>query len=461
MPIPFSTTFGTLPVVAYTLDRLSRDPIHFIILQEEMEKTGVELVLVTETLDSSDLGKLITYIKGYAAKLEAEKIRERTMRGARTKALAGKFPSGHRARLFGYSYQPDIGKRVENEEQAQVVEQIFNCFVNDGMGLESIALKLSALGIPTPSGKDLWQTRSVWEVLRNRAYIGETYAFTQTYIEPNKRRKQNPIHKKTHKVIRPKEEWIEIPDVTPAIVDRRTFESAQARLKLNRERASRNRKHDYLLSGHIRCQRCGRNYHGFSRTANSGSKKQTFLYYRCPGNRQSVTSIKCGNHHLNAKKIESIIWEEVESVLQNPELIIAYLQTDSNDSDLWEDEFTQIDRRLTEIDRDQQQLLQLALRGFPEDTIVKENGKMNEYRNQLLARKNELTEKIAHIKQSEIDTTNMEKFCQIARENLKEFTFANKRLALDMLQVEVVVDGDEISLSGAIPIGEVVSARHY
>ena len=70
-------------VIAYTLDRLSRDPVHFIILQEELEKAGVGLILVTETIDSSDLGKLVTYIKGYAAKLEAQKIRERTTRGIR------------------------------------------------------------------------------------------------------------------------------------------------------------------------------------------------------------------------------------------------------------------------------------------------------------------------------------------------------------------------------------------
>ena len=64
-------------VIAYTLDRLSRDPVHFIILQEELERADVSLIMVTEDIDSSDLGRLITYIKGFAAKLEAEKIKER------------------------------------------------------------------------------------------------------------------------------------------------------------------------------------------------------------------------------------------------------------------------------------------------------------------------------------------------------------------------------------------------
>ncbi len=68
-------------VIAHAFDRISRDPVHLIILQEEMEKAGVKLILVTEDVDNSDMGRLITHVKGYAAKVEVEKTRERTMRG--------------------------------------------------------------------------------------------------------------------------------------------------------------------------------------------------------------------------------------------------------------------------------------------------------------------------------------------------------------------------------------------
>jgi len=39
------------------------------------------LEAVTKDLDNTELGKLISYIRGFASKLEAEKIKERTMRG--------------------------------------------------------------------------------------------------------------------------------------------------------------------------------------------------------------------------------------------------------------------------------------------------------------------------------------------------------------------------------------------
>ena len=51
-------------VIAYTYDRLSRDPVDFIIIQDEIEKAGLELFLINDTLDNTDEGKLILHVKG-------------------------------------------------------------------------------------------------------------------------------------------------------------------------------------------------------------------------------------------------------------------------------------------------------------------------------------------------------------------------------------------------------------
>jgi site-specific DNA recombinase len=164
-------------VIAYTLDRLSRDPVHFIILQQELERAGVDLILVTETIDSSDLGKLITYIKGYAAKLEAEKIRERTMRGARTRASQGKIPIGGTGKLYGYSYIIGKGEhegiRYVNEDQAKWVREMYHWLVDDGLTVNAITYRLRALGIPTPGKSPFWRSGRVHEILTNPAYTGK------------------------------------------------------------------------------------------------------------------------------------------------------------------------------------------------------------------------------------------------------------------------------------------------
>ena len=49
-------------IVCYSLDRLSRDPGHGVIITQELEKHSVKLETVTEDVDNTELGKLISYI---------------------------------------------------------------------------------------------------------------------------------------------------------------------------------------------------------------------------------------------------------------------------------------------------------------------------------------------------------------------------------------------------------------
>ena len=112
-------------VVVYCLDRISRDPTHGVILTQELEKYNVTLEAVTETVESTDLGKLITYIRGFASKLEAEKIRERTMRGKIARLKEGKLPHGTGIGIYGYEWNKSTGRRTVIDYEAKVVQKIF------------------------------------------------------------------------------------------------------------------------------------------------------------------------------------------------------------------------------------------------------------------------------------------------------------------------------------------------
>jgi len=173
---------GTIDiVVCYCLDRLSRDPVHGVILLEEFEKHHVVLEAVTETIDSSEVGKLINYIRGFASKLEASKIRERTMRGRRARAKEGRIPGGGSARLYGYDYvsasQKNGGRRVRNEPEAIWVRRMYEWLTDEGLSTNGILYRLRAHNAPTKSGKP-WNRRSVQAILRNPAYTGKTLLFT-------------------------------------------------------------------------------------------------------------------------------------------------------------------------------------------------------------------------------------------------------------------------------------------
>jgi len=73
----------------YAIDRLARDPVHLGVILSEADHAGVEVRFVSEPLDDSPEGQLIRFIRGYAAKVEHEKIKDRARRGQRARAASG------------------------------------------------------------------------------------------------------------------------------------------------------------------------------------------------------------------------------------------------------------------------------------------------------------------------------------------------------------------------------------
>ncbi|MFC1945043.1 recombinase family protein, partial [Chloroflexota bacterium] len=408
-------------IVVYCLDRLSRDPTHGVILTQELEKHGVNLEAVTENVDSSELGKLITYIRGFASKLEAEKIRERTMRGKRASALEGKIPHGGFARLYGYDYDRTLKKRIVNETEAYWVKQAYGWLVNEQLSTNAVTYRLRELNAPTKEGKP-WQRSSVMAILKNLAYTGKTYAFT---------------------VGKPQSEWIEIPDVTPPIITEEMFEAAQTQLRLNRKDAERNVKQQYFLRGHLYCRHCGKAY--------CGHIDRTIRYYRCPGKLRITSPVsRCCNDNWRADKIEALVWEQIERVLDNPELIIYEIQKQSVDADrsgVLETELKHINRQLKVLDHEQEQLLQWALKGFPEETVIAENKKINGKRDALKLRKRELESQLEACLEAANNLPKLHHLVELIREQLKNLDFDTRRRVLDSLGIKVWLDGQHVEVT--------------
>jgi site-specific DNA recombinase len=292
--------------------------------------------------------------------------------------------------------------------------------------------------------------------------MGKTYCYYQVHKETAKHYKPTRKSRKSGIEIKPYSEGVLIEGATPAIITETLFNQAQAILKKNRERSSRNGKVKYLLRGHIYCARCNRKYWGYSRWANGKPDKSNQRYYYCMGRRSIVTPIKCDNRGYQADYLEGIVWEQVEKLLSNPEFVLSELErmkNEPNQKDFLENELTEVLRRLQELDKEQERLLQWALKGFPEETVINENEKINRTRADLKERKAELEKKIEDAKENEVDLEGVERFCELARENLMNFTYEDRRLALEALQIRVAINGDSISVHGAIPVvtGDIVS----
>lgn len=62
-----------------------------------------------------------------------------------------------------------------------------------------------------------------------------------------------------------------------------------------------------------------------------------------------------------------------------------------------------------------------------------------------------LERRIEEAKQLELNEAGIRHFCELARQNIEDFTFDEKRLALERLQIKVWIDGAFASIEGLIP----------
>lgn len=399
-------------VVCYSLDRLTRDPGHGVIITQELEKHRVALESVTEDIDNTELGKLISYIRGFAAKLEADKIRERTLRGKRAAKEAGRIFTGSGLGVYGYDYLKRIkgerqASRVTNETEAIWVRRIFSWLVNDSLSSSAIVYRLRSLGAPTKSGK-VWGKSSVQRILKNPAYAGRGNA-------------------------------------TPAIIEGQLFDDAQKQLMVNFAKSPRNIKHEYLLRGHMRCRQCGRAY--------TGEPHRGKTYYRCSGRRRINITEQCRNRMWQASELEAIVWKELSVYLGKRDLIETELEKQRQDAGqlkVFEDELQRVERQLQAADREQHQLLQWALKGFPESQVEAENRRLNKAKETLKAQKTELETQLKASQDAVINIPKLEGFIRDIQDKLPTLDFEGKRLALDMLGITVWLDGENVEVTGII-----------
>ena len=97
-------------VVVYATDRLARNQSDIGVLVDDIYTHHATLDCVTEPFENTAVGKFILGARTFAAEVEREKIKERTMRGKRTRVESGKV-HGHGSELYGFRRDKVAGVR--------------------------------------------------------------------------------------------------------------------------------------------------------------------------------------------------------------------------------------------------------------------------------------------------------------------------------------------------------------
>src|SRR3954471_14230931 len=310
-------------------DRLSRKYAYQVLLLEELDRCGVEVVSLRNPPGRGPEENLLLQVQGMIAEYERAKIMERCRRGKQHAARRGSVNVLSGA-PYGYRY---IGKHEGGgearyqvlAEEARVVRSIFEWVGQERCSIGEVCRRLRRDGVPTRTGKPAWGRSVVWATLKNPAYKG-TAGFGKTHAGPPKPQQLRPQRGRPDYPRRPasrvdtsSEDQISIS--VPGLVSEELFGAVRAQLEENRQRRrDRPGRGRYLLQGLVVCKRCGYGCYGKTVNRTSSRGKVAHAYYRCTGSDgyRFGGQRLCWNKQVRTDLLDGAVWEDVRHLLSEP-----------------------------------------------------------------------------------------------------------------------------------------------
>jgi site-specific DNA recombinase len=292
-------------LLIYRVDRLSRKVRQLAQLTEELDALDVVLKSATEPFDTGAVaGRMMLQMLAVFAEFEHATIVDRISAGIERRAKEGRWFGGRPP--FGYTFSSEERVLVPDPVKAPVVRQVFDLYASKRLGTRTIAQQLRAEGAPAPSAG--WGHPAVHWIVNNPTYVGKI-------------RWRDKIFDGIHE----------------PLVDDFTFTKAQAIMRERGEHAKRRgNASDFILSGLLRCGKCGKSYIGMSANGNGGR----YHYYACSG-RQKYGPKACDGERLPREKVEHAVIHQLASLYRDEHVISDVLARAKADVEKRRPEFEQ------------------------------------------------------------------------------------------------------------------------
>lgn len=430
-------------VVCLDPDRLSRKLMHQLLITEEFDRKGIQLVFVNGEYARTPEGQLFYSMRGAIAEFEKAKINERMSRGRREKARQGRVLRDFQ--VYGYNYDKETEQMIINEEEAAVVRLIFDLFTKPGtvQGMNGIAHYLTKEGIPTKRGKGVWHRQVVRQILMNQAYIGEFYQNrwnTEGMLGNKHKSKEERVPMKE----RPREEWILIP--CPPIIEREQFEYAQKLLQDSRRRWAKKSRHEYLLSGLLRCAHCGNTMTG--RRAKNWNKYE--FEYTDRKNTAGAQNPGCGRR-VKTADLDSEVWETIRSWLENPDEVAAAAEAENEREEVpfEQMEIARLEKEIEKAKAGRKRILSLFAAGMDigEEEVRETMRTLKEKEETATKQLEELKARIREIKEEKFNQNLLSEAAEYyLSKSQEELAFDDKQQIIRQLVREIIVYEDHIEI---------------
>ena len=313
-------------LLVYKLDRFARNRFDSATYRAKLRRAGVVVVSATEGVPEGPEGIILDSVLEGMAEYYSANLAQNVRRGMEGNALKCRHNG---VRVFGYECAADGTYRVDGRE-AEGVRTAFR-MASEGARKVDIAACLNSTGYRTVRGRK-WTVEAVSQLLRQEKYLG-TYSWGKVRIEHG----------------------------MPAIVTRAEWDAAHAKVASAGRKKRTETPAGYMLTGKLYDER-GNRYESNCACKADG---RVYYYYRCKATgasvrRDEVEARVCaalGDLLDSTPALEDVIVDAVmDSWREANADAIAALEAAR--------------RRLSELDREQDNLIDLAARTRATDRIA-------------------------------------------------------------------------------------------
>ena len=154
-------------ILAWKLDRFSRNRYDSAYYKHLLQKNGVHVISATEEISNSPEGILMESVLEGMAEYYSAELSQKIKRGNRENALKGKVGGG----VVPLGYTINAEQKYEIDPlTAPIVQEVFQRYA-DGESCTKIAKDLTQRGLRNCAGKP-FVSRSFYNMFSNRRYIG-------------------------------------------------------------------------------------------------------------------------------------------------------------------------------------------------------------------------------------------------------------------------------------------------
>lgn len=303
-------------VITKEISRFARNTLDSIQFTRELLKNGVGVFFQNDNINTLDEdSELRLSIMSSIAQDELRKLSSRIKFGHR-QAIKNHVVLGN-SRIFGYEKRDK--KLVINEEEAQMVRELFELYATDRYSMKQIENIFWERGYRNHNGNKIAHT-TMSNTISNPKYKG--------YYVGNKVKVVDMFTKKQQFL--PPEEWVmfkdETGEIVPAIVSEELWDAANAVLKRRSADVKKRQNlcnHGNLLTGKLFCTHCGKAYYRRESTDKKGNKNSIWV---CSGKINNGTK-SCPSFVIYESDIKPIlldVFNESSSIVE--ELIENYIE---------------------------------------------------------------------------------------------------------------------------------------